>query len=75
MIWGDIVHYPHIQSAKPAVSIAFDCDPAQAEETRKAVLEQAAREKMIIAGMHLDRAGFAYALVAEGGYRLSYQED
>ncbi|WP_455810647.1 MBL fold metallo-hydrolase [Pseudomonas graminis] len=75
LIWGDIVHFPHIQSANPAVSIAFDCDPAQAEETRKAVLEQAAREKMIIAGMHLGNAGFAYVFIAEGGYRLSYQED
>ncbi len=27
VIWGDIVHFPHIQSARPEVSIAFDCDP------------------------------------------------
>lgn len=35
LIWGDIVHYPHIQTARPEVSIVFDCDPVQARETRK----------------------------------------
>lgn len=72
LIWGDIVHFPHIQSAHPAVSIEFDCNPAQAEETRKKILQQAVREKLLIAGMHLDRAGFANVLMDEGGYRISY---
>jgi glyoxylase-like metal-dependent hydrolase (beta-lactamase superfamily II) len=71
LIWGDIVHFPHIQSAHPAVSIAFDCDPAQAENTRKKLLEQAARDKLLIAGMHLDRSGFANVLMADGGYRFT----
>ena len=30
LIWGDIVHFPHIQTARPAAAVAFDCDPAQA---------------------------------------------
>lgn len=75
LIWGDIVHFPHIQSAHPAVSIEFDCNPAQAEGTRKKILQQAVREKLLIAGMHLDRAGFANVLMAEGGYRISYSEE
>lgn len=74
LIWGDLVHFPHIQSAHPAVSIMFDCDPAQAEETRKKLLKQAVREKLLIAGMHLDRTGFAHVLMADGGYRISYPE-
>lgn len=75
LIWGDIVHFPHIQSAHPSVSIAFDCDPLQAEETREKVLEQAAREKLLIAGMHLDQTGFANILMADGGYRISYPKN
>jgi len=59
LIWGDIVHFPHIQSAYPTVSIMFDVDPMQAEETRKKALKQAVDEKLIIAGMHLDQAGFS----------------
>lgn len=75
LIWGDIVHFPHIQSAHPGVSIEFDCNPAQAEDTRKKILEQAFREKLLIAGMHLDRSGFANVLMAEGGYRISWSEE
>lgn len=75
LIWGDIVHFPHIQSAYPSVSIMFDVDPALAEETRKKILEQAVREKTIVAGMHLDMAGFADILMADGGYRIIYSEE
>lgn len=74
LIWGDIVHYPHIQSAQPAVSILFDTDPAQAEETRKNIMEQAVSEKLIIAGMHLSQAGFTRILREGSGYRISYVE-
>lgn len=74
LIWGDIVHYPHIQSAQPAVSILFDTDPAQAEETRKSIMEKAVSEKLLIAGMHLSQAGFASVLREGSGYRISYAE-
>ncbi|WP_226570883.1 MBL fold metallo-hydrolase [Mangrovibacter yixingensis] len=74
LIWGDIVHYPHIQSAQPAVTILFDTDPAQAEETRKNIMEKAVREKLLIAGMHLSQAGFASVLREGSGYRISYSE-
>lgn len=75
LIWGDIVHFPHIQSACPTVGIAFDVDPVQASETRQKILEQAAQEKLLIAGMHLAKAGFARVLRAENGYRLAYSEE
>lgn len=71
LIWGDIVHYPHIQTAQPAVGILFDADPALAKETRKKILAQAVREKLLIAGMHLGQAGFATVSRADTGYRLS----
>lgn len=74
VIWGDIVHFPHIQSARPEASIAFDWDPRQAEETRKKILAQVAKEKLLIAGMHLDRSGFAHVLNAGQGYCIVYRE-
>lgn len=73
LIWGDIVHFPHIQSALPAVAIAFDADPAEAASTRKRILAQAASEQWLIAGMHLAGAGFAYLKTIDGGYRMVYQ--
>jgi hypothetical protein len=69
------MHFPHIQSAHPSVSIAFDYDPTQAKHTRERVLEQAVREKLLIAGMHLDKTGFARVLMAGAGYCIFYPEE
>ncbi|MEX5383324.1 MBL fold metallo-hydrolase [Cronobacter muytjensii] len=74
LIWGDIVHFPHIQSARPEVSIVFDHDPAQAAATRKRLLAQAAREQLLVAGMHLGRQGFAWVRESDDGYRIDYPE-
>ncbi len=52
LIWGDIVHYPDIQSRRPDVAVLFDVDPAQAIATRRAILARAADERLLVAGMH-----------------------
>lgn len=72
LIWGDIVHFPHIQAARPAAAIAFDCDPVQARATREAILAQAASENLLIAGMHLGGSGFAHIVPTSHGYRIQY---
>ncbi|WP_337024338.1 MULTISPECIES: MBL fold metallo-hydrolase [unclassified Pantoea] len=69
LIWGDIVHYPHIQLARPDVSISFDNDPALAETTRKAIIEQVSRDKTRVAGMHFGASAFGYI---EGDVRSGY---
>ncbi|EOV9015614.1 MBL fold metallo-hydrolase [Cronobacter muytjensii] len=74
LIWGDIVHFPHIQSARPGVSIVFDHDPAQAAATRKRLLAQADSEQLLVAGMHLGRQGFAWVRESDDGYRIDYPE-
>lgn len=72
LIWGDIVHFPHVQTARPAAAIAFDSNPAQARATREALLAQAASENLLVAGMHLGGSGFAHVLPTSGSYRLDY---
>ncbi|HDX8788260.1 TPA: MBL fold metallo-hydrolase [Klebsiella michiganensis] len=72
LIWGDIVHFPHIQAARPAAAIAFDCDPVQARATREAILAQAASENLLIAGMHLGGSGFVHIVPTSHGYRIQY---
>ncbi|MGF6781805.1 MBL fold metallo-hydrolase [Paraburkholderia sp. GAS334] len=70
LIWGDIVHFPHIQVAQPEVTIAFDSDSAQAAHTRKQLLDRVATDKLSISGMHFNfptagsvqREGNAYIL-------------
>lgn len=75
LIWGDIVHYPHVQTAHPGASISFDIDPIQAEVTRKNLLEQVAREKLLVAGMHFGVEGFAYIVPHAEGYRVAYVDE
>lgn len=72
LIWGDIVHFPYIQTAHPDVSIAFDINPAQAEATRKKILAQAASEKLLVAGMHFATPGFAHVIAVGDGYQIVY---
>ncbi|MFZ5042565.1 MBL fold metallo-hydrolase [Klebsiella pneumoniae] len=70
LIWGDIVHFPSIQSARPEASVAFDVDPEQARRTREILLRQAASERWLIAGMHLGLPGFARVENTASGYCL-----
>lgn len=54
LIWGDIVHTPAAQFARPELSISFDVDGAQAKATRLRVFDMAASDGLLVAGMHLD---------------------
>lgn len=74
IIWGDIVHFPYIQTAHPEVSIAFDINPEQAKASRKRILAQAAQEKLLVAGMHFGGSGFARVMPEGQGYRIVYSE-
>jgi glyoxylase-like metal-dependent hydrolase (beta-lactamase superfamily II) len=70
LIWGDIVHVPEIQVPRPEVTIDFDTDPTQAAATRRRVLEMAASERLLVAGMHLHFPGFAHIVHNAGSYAL-----
>lgn len=70
MIWGDLIHMTALQFAYPDWTVAFDADAALTGQTRRAFLDRAAAEGMLVAGMHMDfpglgrvkrtGAGFAY---------------
>ncbi|MBN3723782.1 MBL fold metallo-hydrolase [Burkholderia sp. Ac-20379] len=75
LVWGDVVHFPHIQIARPDVSIALDQDTALAAATRSRLLDQVSAERLLIAGMHLGEAGFARITRTRGTYGLLYEAD
>ncbi|HCQ9391989.1 TPA: MBL fold metallo-hydrolase [Klebsiella pneumoniae] len=54
LIWGDIVHFPHIQVAQPEVTIAFDSDPVAAVAIRGKLLDRAASDNLAVSGMHFN---------------------
>lgn len=72
VVWGDIVHFPHIQIKRPEVSIAFDQDPSRAATTRSRLLDLVSSEGLLIAGMHLGELGFAQIERTKEGYALLY---
>lgn len=70
LIWGDIVHFPHIQLLKPEVAIAFDYDPQLAAETRTHLLERVSLDKILVGGMHFGEQGFGYIEKRKSGYGI-----
>ncbi|WP_017348149.1 MBL fold metallo-hydrolase [Pantoea sp. A4] len=71
-IWGDIVHFPHIQLLKPEVSIAFDYDAVLAAETRRRLLDEVSADNMLIGGMHFGPDGFGRVGRYQSGYEIIY---
>lgn len=73
LIWGDIVHFPQIQIARPDVSIAFDQDPLLSAKTRSKLLDVVSSDNILIAGMHLGELGFAHIQRKGNLYRIGYE--
>jgi glyoxylase-like metal-dependent hydrolase (beta-lactamase superfamily II) len=68
LIWGDIVHMPGVQFPRPEVGLGFDVDGTAAIETRKRVMDMAAADRLMVAGMHLDFPCFGHVARAANGY-------
>lgn len=71
LIWGDIVHVPSIQFARPEVTWEFDADQARARSTRQRLLRQAVQPNFFVAGAHLDFPGIGTVAESGSGYRYT----
>lgn len=68
LIWGDVVHMPGVQFARPDAGMGFDVDGALAIATRQRLMDMAATERLRVAGMHLDFPAFGHVAPAREGY-------
>ena len=68
LIWGDVVHLPGIQFARPEAGMVFDTDSDQAAPARARALDMVASERMLLAGMHLDFPAFGHVARHGTGY-------
>ena len=68
LIWGDLVHNHAVQFARPHVAIEFDIDKKQAVLARKALFARAAKEKLLVGGMHLPFPGVGHVRAEGKGY-------
>ncbi|GJE19012.1 MBL fold metallo-hydrolase [Methylobacterium marchantiae] len=70
LIWGDVIHSRILQMPHPDWGVIWDLDRAQAEATRRLLLDRAVVEGLVVAGMHLfgrgriERRGDGYAFIA-----------
>jgi glyoxylase-like metal-dependent hydrolase (beta-lactamase superfamily II) len=70
LIWGDTVHVPEVQTARPEVCMDFDTDKDAAAASRRKVFDMVATDRLLVTGMHLHFPGFAHLVRSGTGYRL-----
>lgn len=68
LIWGDIVHVPSIQFARPEITWGADANQDQARAARLKLLHKAARPDFYVAGSHLEFPGVGTVSEHEGSY-------
>jgi glyoxylase-like metal-dependent hydrolase (beta-lactamase superfamily II) len=69
LLYGDVVHLPAIQFLHPEASMSYDTDTAQSAASRQTVFRTAAREGLLVAGMHMDFPCFGHVVADGDGYR------
>ncbi|MDR3495891.1 MAG: MBL fold metallo-hydrolase [Ancalomicrobiaceae bacterium] len=67
LIWGDMVHLPSIQFAIPEASVIYDVDPDAAAQSRRHVLDMAAADQILVAGIHLSFPGYGWVRKTPSG--------
>ncbi|MDR0711947.1 MAG: MBL fold metallo-hydrolase [Prevotellaceae bacterium] len=53
LFWGDITHATEVQMPRPEATVSFDSDKQQAAQTRKKILEYVLKNKISVAGDHI----------------------
>lgn len=69
LIWGDVIHIPEVQFARPEVTMVPDLDPDSAVASRTRILDMAAQDRLLVTGMHLHYPGFGNVARENGVFR------
>lgn len=73
LIWGDVVHIPAIQVARPEAAFEYDVDPQAARQTRRRTFDMVAADRITVAGAHLDFPGVGTIVRKGSNYRFEPQ--
>ncbi|MFD5831661.1 MBL fold metallo-hydrolase [Lentzea sp. NPDC060358] len=70
LVWGDTVHVPSVQFARPEVTWELDADQDLARAARLELLARLAAPGHFVAGAHLDWPGIGRVEARDRGYAL-----
>jgi glyoxylase-like metal-dependent hydrolase (beta-lactamase superfamily II) len=70
LVWGDTVHIPEVQFARPEITMVPDTDPDTAVVARRRLFEMVAKERMLVTGMHLHFPGFGHVTREGDAFRF-----
>ncbi|MBO0144519.1 MBL fold metallo-hydrolase [Agrobacterium sp. Ap1] len=68
LLWGDVVHVAPVQFPDPAVTVAYDSDPAEASAERTKIYADAAREGYWIGAAHISFPGLGHVVAKDGHF-------
>jgi glyoxylase-like metal-dependent hydrolase (beta-lactamase superfamily II) len=68
LIWGDVVHVPSIQFARPELTWEYDDNQSEARSTRERLMRRVAQPHCFVAGAHLDFPGIGMVVEAGSGF-------
>ena len=74
IIWGDTVHIPEVQIAKPEVTFMRDVFPDQCIASRRRIFDRCVTDKLLIGGMHVHFPGLAHLRHEHGRYELTAEQ-
>lgn len=71
IVWGDAVVSPQLQFAHPDWASAFDADAGLSIASRRRIFEEAAADRVPVAGMHLPFPGIGFVAADGFSYRFT----
>ncbi|MYN17756.1 MBL fold metallo-hydrolase [Rugamonas sp. FT107W] len=69
LIWGDIVHVSAIQLPHPDATVKYDTSEADAQATRRRLLDMAASGQLTIGAAHIAFPGLGRIRASDGAYQ------
>ncbi|WP_296952821.1 MBL fold metallo-hydrolase [uncultured Massilia sp.] len=68
LVWGDVVHVAAIQLDHPDAAVKYDSDRDDAVATRRALLERAASQRLLVGAAHVAFPGLGHLRRDGAGY-------
>jgi glyoxylase-like metal-dependent hydrolase (beta-lactamase superfamily II) len=70
LVWGDTIHIPEVQFARPEIAMVPDTDPDAAVASRRRILDMAVSERLLVTGMHMHFPGFGHVARERDAFRF-----